>query len=248
VASTLLGVHPPRLPTGLLVRSCGLFGINDGTARVAISRMLTAGELVADEGGYALSGDLRTRQERQDLSRRAATRRWEHADGWRTAIVTAGGRGPTERTALRRAASTLRLAELREGVWLRPDNLATGVLRDAERVVEAQCLLARSDLDADGADLAASLWDLGGWAGRAARLRAALEASRPDLDRADRTVLPTAFVLSAAVLRHLQADPLLPAALLPAAWPGPDLRTTYEGWDAAFGRVWADWYRAERDR
>ena len=36
------------------------------------------------------------------------------------------------------------------------------------------------------------------------------------------------------MLRHLQADPLLPAELLPADWPGARLRATYDGWDARY--------------
>ena len=46
--------------------------------------------------------------------------------------------------------------------------------------------------------------------------------------------LAPGFELSAAVLRHLQADPLLPAELLPADWPGALLRSTYDGWDARY--------------
>ena len=45
VASTLLGMRPPRLPTQILVRSGALFGIAEGTTRVALSRMVAAGEL-----------------------------------------------------------------------------------------------------------------------------------------------------------------------------------------------------------
>jgi len=249
IASTLLGVRPSRLPTSLLVRSCGLFGISDGTARVAISRMVAAGELVADDGGYALSGGLRARQERQDLSRRAATRPWRPGgDGWRTAVVVGEARPAPERAALRRAASALRLAELREGLWLRPDNLPPGTLPEDEAVVAAQCRAFRAHPEDDEAALAASLWDLDGWARRAHRLGAALGGSRPALDAGDRDALPDAFVLSAAVLRHLQSDPLLPPALLPDGWPGDDLRARYEAWDRAFSQVWADWYHAARHR
>lgn len=246
VASTLLGVRPPRLPTSILVRSCGLFGIRAGTARVAISRMAAAGELVADDDGYALGAGLRTRQDRQDLSRQGATAPWDpDRDGWHQAVVTGEARPATERSALRQAGRTLRLAELREGVWLRPANLDLPDQPEALAVVEAQCLRLRAHPD-EGRDLACSLWDLGAWAERAHRLLAALETSRPDLDAGALDALPHGFVLSAAVLRHLQADPLLPDALLPDRWPGRDLRAAWERWNRSFGAVWADWYRAER--
>ena len=50
------------------------------------------------------------------------------------------------------------------------------------------------------------------------------------------------FVLSAAVLRALQADPLLPAALLPADWPGRALRADYDRYDAAYRAVLRTWF------
>lgn len=36
--------------------------------------------------------------------------------------------------------------------------------------------------------------------------------------------------MAAHVVRHLAADPLLPAALLPAGWPAGDMRTAYAGY------------------
>ena len=247
VASTLLGVRPPQLPTRQLVGACALFGISDGTARVAISRMVAAGEMVATDGGYALTGALLDRSARQDLSAGAATRPWTPTDGWAMAVVVGEGRPATERAALRRAAEALRLAERREGVWLRPDNLPTGALAEAEAVVASQCDRLTAVPAGDGAALAASLWDLAGWSARARRLADALARTRPALDAGDRAALPEGFVLSAAVLRHLQADPLLPAVLLPADWPGPALRTAHEGWRQAFDRTWATWARAPHD-
>lgn len=244
VASTLLGVRPPRLPTRQLVGACALFGISDGTARVAISRMVGAGELEATDGGYALTGRLLDRSARQDLSAGAATRPWTEADGWTMAVVVGEARPAAERTALRRAAEALRLAERREGVWLRPDNLPVDALPEAEAVVAAQCDRFTATPAGDGAALAAALWDLAGWATRAERLLDALDRTRPVLHAGDRTALPEGFVLSAAVLRHLQADPLLPSALLPGHWPGPALRAVHHDWRQAFERTWAAWARA----
>jgi phenylacetic acid degradation operon negative regulatory protein len=244
VASTLLGVRPPRLPTRQLVGACALFGISDGTARVAISRMVAAGELAAADGGYALTGALLDRSARQDLSAGATTRPWAPGDGWAMAVVVGEGRPASERAALRRAAEGLRLAERREGVWLRPDNLPAGALPEAEAVVAVQCDRYTAVPEGDGTALAASLWDLAGWAARAERLLDALDRTRPALQAGDRPALPEGFVLSAAVLRHLQADPLLPADLLPGEWPGPALRVVHRDWRRAFDRTWAAWARA----
>ncbi len=54
------------------------------------------------------------------------------------------------------------------------------------------------------------------------------------------------FLLCAAFLSHLQADPLLPADLLPADWPGRSLRAAYEAYDAGFKASWATHLRELR--
>src|SRR2546423_12027263 len=56
IASTLLGTEPPRMPARSLVQVAGLFGISEGTARTALSRMVASGELTADDGAYELRG------------------------------------------------------------------------------------------------------------------------------------------------------------------------------------------------
>jgi phenylacetic acid degradation operon negative regulatory protein len=92
---------------------------------------------------------------------------------------------------------------------------------------------------ADARRLARRLWDLEGWAQRAEDLRRGLDARAPDRPDA----LAPGFELSAAVLRHLQGDPLLPPELLPADWPGGALRATYDAWDARYRATLRDWSR-----
>ena len=238
VASTLLGTDPPRLPGQLLVRAAELFGISEGTTRVALSRMVAANELVADDGQYELTGRLLERQARQATSRRAATRKWRGQ--WLTAVVTAERRPAAERAALRTTLTRARLGELREGVWLRPDNL------DGGRPAVANCTWLRSALDDPALEddaLAARLWDLTGWAAEARRLQREMAATVGDLDAGDTAALAPGFVLSATVLRHFNADPLLPPELEPPRWPGADLRRDYDRFDAAYRRVLRAWFR-----
>jgi phenylacetic acid degradation operon negative regulatory protein len=239
IASTLLGTEPPRLPGRALVQVTALFGISEGTTRVALSRMVAAGELDGEDGAYRLTGSrLLQRQARQSVSRHASTRRWR--GDWTMAIVRADRRDAADRAELRQALQGARLGELREGVWLRPDNL------DIEwpSVVTEQCTVLRAtDVEAD---LAARLWDVDTWAQHAWKLRRDIKPLVGPLERGDTTKLADGFVVSASVLRHFQADPLLPDDLLPARWPGAALRADYDRFDAAYRAVLRDWLRILR--
>jgi phenylacetic acid degradation operon negative regulatory protein len=244
LASLLLGTEPPHLPTAVLIRGAALFGITEGTARTALSRMALAGEVVADGSGYRLSGRLLERQVRQRASLLAETERWEGR--WRLALVVGGARPAAERAELRSAMGTLRLAEVRDGVWMRPDNLAGWPAGRPAQVVAGQCRWLSAEPDEDPAALAGRLWDLAGWAARAAALLDAIDHMRPDLEAGEPDALAPGFVRSAAVLRHLQADPLLPPRLLPADWPGTCLRRAYDGFDKAYRVALATWLRGAR--
>lgn len=245
LASTLLGMDPPESSARLLARSGELFGIAEGTTRTALSRMVAAGELEpAGDGRYRLSGRLLARQTRQRQSRRPELRRWDGE--WRTAIVVAEGRSAAARAALRAGMTAARMAELREGCWLRPDNLAV----TPEGPVAEQCrwfVGHPAGGDADAVALAASLWDLRAWAGRAGHLLGRMDATAPSLRAGDVAVLAPCFVLAASVLRHLQADPLLPDELLPATWPGASLRAAYDEYEQALQGLLRAWHRANRD-
>jgi phenylacetic acid degradation operon negative regulatory protein len=234
LASALLGMDPPQLPVAQLVRLTGLFGISENRARVALSRMVAAGEATTDGSGhYLLAGHLAQRQSRQSASRSGRTGPYDGA--WHLAIVTTSGSSAEVRSARRQALAYARLAELREGVWLRPANLALALGDETSGDVEV--MVARPDAPDR---LVKTLWDVGGWSARAEDLRSQmseLPPSGPD-------DLAPGFVLSAAVLRHLQSDPLLPAALLPGTWPGDALRGEYDDWDAAYRRTLREWSRA----
>ncbi|GAA4105184.1 MULTISPECIES: PaaX family transcriptional regulator C-terminal domain-containing protein [Actinomadura] len=229
VLSTLLGLHPPRLRARHLVRVGALFGIAEGTVRVALSRMVAAGDLVHVDGAYELTERLLRRQARLDEARSPRTLPWDGA--WEIALVTAERRPAADRAALRQAMSALRLAELREGTWLRPANLA----RPRPDVVLRQCTFLRGRPERDPAGLAAALWDLTGWAADATALLAALGRAECLADR---------FTVSAAVLGHLLRDPLLPDELLPADWPGPELRARYARCEAQLERLLTEYVPA----
>lgn len=234
LASALLGTDPPELPVGYLVRLAALFGVNDNRARVALSRMVAAGEVTTDGNGrYRLAGHLLDRRDRQATSRAGRTTAW--SGRWEVVVVTTAGSAPEVRARRRRALAFTRLAELREGVWLRPDNLAVRLPSD----VEADVLRFRSEGPDDRA-LTTRLWALERWADRAEALLGGLDAMPP----AGWEDLAPGFELSASVLRHLQADPLLPAELLPRSWPGDRLRAVYDDWDRRYRELLAAWSRS----
>jgi len=240
LASVLLGTEPPWLPTPLLVRTAALFGISEGATRTALSRMVASGEATADNGGYGLAGRLVARQARQAASRRAETRDWDGT--WEVATVDGDdARHAADRATLRDALRSLRLAELREGVWARPDNLNANRSPDAVAIVARWCHWWRAAVP-DPVPDPAELWGLDAWANDAQKLRREMGARVEALEAGDTAHLAEGFVISAAVLRRLQADPLLPRALLPSTWPGDALRADYDRFDTAYRTVLRAWF------
>ncbi|MEV3901647.1 PaaX family transcriptional regulator C-terminal domain-containing protein [Mycobacterium sp. NPDC050551] len=211
VLSVLLGAHPAWATAAELVRLTADFDIREATVRVALTRMVTAGDLVRSEDGYRLSDRLLARQRRQDAAIDPRLRAWDGA--WTTLVVTSVGTDARTRAALRNTLHDNRFGELREGVWLRPANLDADLpaeVRDRTRVLHAR--------DDDSGGLAALLWDLPAWSATGRRL----------VDEIDSAVdVPARFVAAAAIVRHLLTDPVLPEELLPAGWPGPSLRAAY---------------------
>jgi phenylacetic acid degradation operon negative regulatory protein len=232
VASVLLGTHPPRLATAALVELCSRFGITPGTTRVALSRMVAAGELAAEDGHYRLVGEgLLSRQRTQDDALDPPAAPW--AGTWRMAVVVSAGRAAAERVELRRAFADARFGQWREGVWLRPDNLA----RRREPPEEAPVRWMTVEPDDDPGALARELWDLAGWAARGEALLAAGPSEPGDLVAEQPEWAADVFTAAAATLRHLRTDPLLPEALLPQDWPADRLRARYARYLSAIQRL-----------
>ena len=123
LASALLGEDPPELPVAHLVHLAGLFGINENRARVALSRMVgrRRGHHRRHRVGTGWPATCSTARPAERTAGRGRTGPWDGS--WRMVVVTASGRAPEERAARRRRLALARLAEQREGVWLRPDNI-----------------------------------------------------------------------------------------------------------------------------
>lgn len=219
IASVLLGSYPPVLAVKALVRVGELFGIAEGTIRVALSRMTADGELLANDGRYRLGAKLAARQADQDRGRWPEMTSWSGT--WEIVVTAETGEAPDSAAGILRS---LHLASTGDRTWIRPANLA----RPAGTRWPARCHRfegrpaegdgVEPDVEANRA-LVASLWDLGTWHGIGSEL---LGAYRAAADPAER------FVVAAAILRHLRGDPLLPETLTDANWPADRLRATYE--------------------
>jgi phenylacetic acid degradation operon negative regulatory protein len=227
LATALLGADQPHLTVGELVAIASLFGISDGAARTCLWRMVSNGELTSDDGTYALAGGLLERRQRVDEASRIDDQAAPPWDGTgELAVVSLERRSAADRLALRKAATALHLAELREGVWIRPDNLDRDRLPTLRAVLDRQCVHFHNAATGIPADTVRSLFSLDDWATDARRLTLAIRDEVEDL--------VYQFGLSVAVVRHLQLDPLLPAELIPQEWPGQDLRSAYRRFDEMF--------------
>jgi phenylacetic acid degradation operon negative regulatory protein len=216
VLSVLLGAHPAWASSAELVLLTADFGIRESTLRVALTRMVGTGDLVRSADGYRLSDRLLARQRRQDDVIDPQERPWDGT--WTTLLITSVGADARSRAELRNTLVQNRFGELREGVWLRPDNLGA-VLPEG---VATKVRVLRS-YDDDPPTLVAQLWDLQAWAREGDRLLA---------EMAEATDVPGRFVVAAAIVRHLLSDPVLPAELLPRRWPGEQLRLAYRDFAA----------------
>jgi phenylacetic acid degradation operon negative regulatory protein len=241
IASLLLRTRPPRMSGARLVQWCGLFGVSEGTTRVALSRMVERGELRGSDGVYELAGRVQSRRGAQDWSLDPQLAPWDGR--WRVAVVAAGSRGAGERSALRDAMRRLHYGELRAGVWTRPDNLPRDAApSESWKVADVQCVWWSGSPDDAPASLVAELFDPERWTIRAAVLTTRLVDVTRALAGSDESALADGFVTGAAALAHIRLDPLLPRELFADAETGEALRRAYRTYEAAFSGALRAWF------
>jgi phenylacetic acid degradation operon negative regulatory protein len=242
IASLLLRTPAGTMRGSRLVQWCALFGVADGTTRVALSRMVERGELAAQDGRYTLAGRVEHRRAAQDWSLDPELRSW--SGDWRMGVVGTGSRLAGERAALRDAMRRMRYRELREGIWTRPDNLPrASAPRESWAVADAQCEWWSGRPEGGGPALAARLFDEARWCRRARSITPRLQGATRALDRDNETSIADAFVAGAAALAHLRADPLLPRELTTDPSAASALRDIYDAYEAAFSGALRSWFR-----
>ena len=201
---------------GTIIETCALVGISETLVRTAVSRLVAAGQLEGWRRGrrsfYRLS-------ERMQAESEAASRLiYGPPEPWRWRFVHLPEAG----------ADSLMVLLEREGfARLRPQlavGPARGTLPKGVLVFDADPVAGEALL----ADFAAQAWDLTAHAAAYDTLVAQfapLDGIVPD----DGAAALTARLLLVHAWRHaLLRDPRLPAAALPADWPGRAARTLFQ--------------------
>jgi len=225
ILSALLGTDPPALPLPALLAFVGLFGRPAGTARTALSRMATAGEVEVADGWYSLGGRLLERKKHQDQARPVLSDLWD--GNWITVIAASDQRSMSDRRAFRASMLADRFGELRPDIWLRPNNTSQPQL-GADAIVLVGPIAGPQPLD-----LVHRLWPLEAISKRAGTLLDQVEARQPLVAKNIVKAVPGAFLLSAEVVRFLRTEPQLPPELQPNHWLSDDLRAQYNKFEAA---------------
>lgn len=239
--------HPADpVPIAALIRLLGAAGVDSPSVRSAVSRLKRRGLLVAGRtergaAGYGLSAA--GRQLLDDGDRRIygrPTARPGH--GWLLAVFSVPEEERHKRHLLRSRLARLGFGTAAPGVWIAPAH----VHEETRHTLERLGLAAYVDLFKGRhlgfeptAEAVARWWDLSALAGQH---HAFLEVHEPVLRRwARRRPVPSEdayrdYLLALDSWRRLPyADPGLPAALLPAQWPGGRSARVFA---ALHGRLW----------
>lgn len=210
------------LNTREVMEASALFGIQANSARVALTRLSSAGLIETQErGSYRLGSQAASLADELGSWKKISARLTSWQQDW--VMVLTVNLGRTDRSALttrQRALHMTGFRELERGVHLRPNNLVGGASLLRERLIklgleqEAPVMLA-SQLG-DGLDgLARNLWDRkqleSGYHQMHKRIEQwLLNWQALDIEVAAREV----FVLGNAAIRHMIYDPLLPEQLV----------------------------------
>ncbi len=194
-----------------LVAMLEAYGVSAQRTTVAIAN-LASSELIEEQpdGDYIVAGLLQSRMERTAA---LLTRRVVLWDGTWLALRR-GESAPTPDSVLDRIRFD-RFAELEDGVWTRPDNLVTRGSR-AEGLAGTDWTLEEKLVYANPRAMARELWDLEEWSVNAQSLLVRAEDFSEDVAKEiiSPELLPYAYIVAAAIFRHLVSDPLLPPALM----------------------------------
>ncbi|HEY0237839.1 MAG TPA: hypothetical protein VGC37_04265 [Friedmanniella sp.] len=214
-----------ELPGAVLRRMLGDLGHSADAARTLLARMVRSGQLASHRQGrttaYALAGEFLAGWER--VRQQAMTRSSPWSGHFHTVLHAVPEEHRGFRDALRRTALLAGYGTLQPGVLIcltdRRHVLAPllDAAPDGARIRLGTLGLTR----AEAADAASVAWDLPGLGRTYADHIARLDARPGPHDL--RTFVQTFQPALTETLR----EPALEEALLPAGWPGPDLRRAF---------------------
>jgi len=221
ILSAFLGSGAPARASDILSLA-DMMGLGQSAVRVALTRMVAAGDLERAHGVYRLSPRLLARQERQEEALNPRVHAWNGQ--WTMVVVATPGGTASERSSLRDALRQSRFRELRDGVWTRPNNVETNL---PAHLSDRSTRFVATPVDS-AVELTERLFQPAEWSDFAESL-----LMDPALDGP----LGVRFELAAAMIRHLLDDPLLPDELSPPEWPGTRLRASYDRFRREFARL-----------
>jgi phenylacetic acid degradation operon negative regulatory protein len=220
-----------QAPIAAVVRMLAPLGVQAPAVRTAVSRMVRQGWLTAvrlpSGPGYALTP--RGVQRLDEAAERIYRTSQQHWDGsWHLLVVTPPG-ARADRERLHAQLQFLGYAAIGGSTWISPRAAPELDATLAEAATRAERFTAVHDGDSQA--LIARAWDLDGLA--RAYTRFLDQAVVPPDGCSDEEAFAARSALVHEWRKFLFVDPGLPAALLPAGWPGTKA---------------AAWFDAEADR
>lgn len=222
IQNLLLAAQDRAYPARQLVSACALFQLTENNVRVALVRLQNEGLIVAEGRGHYRLGPAALHLAQEVAAWREVEARVHVWDGSYITVHCAG-LGRSDRAALNRRQQALNLhgfAELDKGLYVRPNNLISGIDEIRDRLyrlgLEGSAPVFRSDqFGHAGHTRLRSLWNHLGLNQRYQDLRQQLDhwlitmAQLPP-DQAARE----AYLLGRPAIRHVVFDPLLPEGMV----------------------------------
>ncbi|PTU32394.1 PaaX family transcriptional regulator C-terminal domain-containing protein [Stenotrophobium rhamnosiphilum] len=222
VLNLLLAANDETLSAREAIGACGLLGIRENSVRVALLRLAAAGMIESTgRGSYQLGPNASGLAGEISNWRDAEKRVKEWKGGW-IAVHTAS-LGRSDRSALRgrdRALQLLGMRELDRGLYVRPDNLAGGVVSVRERLHKLgldndAVVFVAHEFDDEREQRARKLWNGKALSKSYRDTRLKLESWLARADQLDpEAAARESFLLGDKAIHQLVFDPLLPEPLV----------------------------------
>jgi len=215
-------IYEGSLPVRSLVQAASVFDIAENSVRVAIVRLRADGLLESPaRGEYRLGPSAQIVNDKIHGWRTVSARVGEWDGSWVAAFTADLSR--TDRPALRRRLRALRFLgfeELRQGLFLRPNNLTPGIdgIRDELRALglDLEAPVFRMErLDLADERHARAMWDSQALEQTYSQLHGDISVAMARLEGLPlNDALREVFLLGREGIRQVVLDPLLPAPLI----------------------------------